>query len=113
WRRMIESRWHEARFGGVQVQTHDGAHLFEVEVILGGLDPDGVCVELYAEPEDGGVVFRQEMRRSGETAGQSRGFVYSASAPASRPPGDYTPRLIPYMAGVAIPLEAAEILWQR
>jgi starch phosphorylase len=33
--------------------------------------------------------------------------------PATRPATDYTARVIPNKDGVAIPLEAAQILWQR
>jgi starch phosphorylase len=46
-------------------------------------------------------------------AGVSGGYVYSAAVSAARPVGDYTARVIPRCDGVAIPLEAAQILWQR
>jgi glycogen phosphorylase len=41
------------------------------------------------------------------------GYVYGAPVPATRPASDYTARVIPHCAGVAVPLEAAQILWQR
>jgi starch phosphorylase len=41
------------------------------------------------------------------------GQVYGANVPATCPIGDYTARLIPHREGVAIPLEVANILWQR
>ena len=37
----------------------------------------------------------------------------SAAVPVVRLPADYTVRVIPYRDGVAIPLEDAQILWQR
>jgi starch phosphorylase len=41
------------------------------------------------------------------------GYAYRALLPATRPAGDYTARLIPAYTGVAVPLEATCILWQR
>jgi starch phosphorylase len=53
------------------------------------------------------------MTRLQPLADESGGYVYSATVPASRPPTDYTARILPYYDGVAIPLEDARILWQR
>lgn len=39
--------------------------------------------------------------------------VYVASVPALRDAADYTARIFPRFAGVHVPLEAPEILWQR
>jgi starch phosphorylase len=46
-------------------------------------------------------------------AGASGGHVYTAAVSAARPAADYTARVIPHCDGVAVPLEAAHILWQR
>ena len=53
------------------------------------------------------------MTRARPAAGAGGACVYSAAVPGRRPQTDYTPRLIPYLEGVAIPLEACHILWQR
>jgi starch phosphorylase len=45
--------------------------------------------------------------------GPSRGCVFHATLPATRPASDYTARAIPHRSGVAVPLESARILWQR
>ena len=37
----------------------------------------------------------------------------TAVVSAARPPSDYTARVIPHYDGVAVPLEAGHILWQR
>jgi len=42
-----------------------------------------------------------------------RGCVYRAVVSARRPATDYTARVISHDSGVAVPLEAAHILWQR
>jgi starch phosphorylase len=56
---------------------------------------------------------KQEMKLLHPLAGTTGGYVYSASVSSSRPPKDYTARLIPYFDGVAMPLEDTRILWQR
>jgi starch phosphorylase len=39
--------------------------------------------------------------------------IYHASVSATRPATDFTARIIPHCAGVAVPLEVGPILWQR
>ena len=113
WQRALEQHWSNLRFGEMKVATDGGNHVFEVQVYLGGLDPNTVRVELYADGVNGGEPVRQEMKRVRQLAGASGGYVYSAAVSAARPPADYTARVIPHRAGVAVPLEAARILWQR
>jgi starch phosphorylase len=110
WRRSLELEWAALRFGEVKIETSGGRHAFEVQVYLKDLDPNAVRVELYADGADGPAA--REMMCVGPLAGAEGGYVYSASAPATRPAGDYTPRVIPSHAGAAVPLEAAQILWQ-
>ena len=85
--------------------------MFKITVDLGGLDPDAVQVELYAEPPNGAEPLRQMMTR-GERLTDANGYVYSARVPASHPATDYTPRIIPHHPEAAVPLEAAQILWR-
>jgi len=82
----------------------------QVEVHLDALEPGAVQVELYADDSDGPV--RQEMRCIRPLPGAG-GYVYGRQVPATRPATDYTARIIAYGVGVAIPLEAEFILWQR
>jgi starch phosphorylase len=110
WRRSLELEWAAVRFGDTRVETSGGQHVFEVQVYLQNLDPSAVRVELYADGVDGPA--RREMLRVRPVEGAG-GYVYGASAPATRPAADYTPRVIPDHAGVAVPLEAPQILWQR
>jgi len=53
------------------------------------------------------------MQRGHELLGSQGGYAYTAAVPAARPASDYTPRVIPFKAGVLVPLEASQILWQR
>jgi glycogen phosphorylase len=113
WRDELAHRWEGLRFGTVRVHQPEGHLLFEAEVYLDDLDPDSVRVELFAESRDGGLPVRHPMERGQELVGSVRGFLYSAHVPADRPAGDYTPRVVPRHDGASVPLEAAEILWQR
>jgi glycogen phosphorylase len=113
WQRSLDQNWDPIRFGALKVETSGDWHVFEVELYLDELDPDAVCVELYANGSRDGKPVRQEMRRVRRLTGANGGYAYTAAVSATRPPGDYTPRLVPCCAGVAIPLEDARILWQR
>ncbi|MEO6830101.1 MAG: alpha-glucan family phosphorylase, partial [Acidobacteriaceae bacterium] len=113
WSRQLEQHWPGLRFGEVKVETAKDQLTFTVQVYLGELDPDAVRVELYAEGVAGGASIRQHMERSQPLAGSASGYAYSATVPAKRPANDYTPRVVPWMEGASIPLEASQILWQR
>ena len=113
WRQSLGQKWAALHFGEFKIETRGGQHLFEVEVNLNGLAPQAVRVELYADGINGGDSVREEMKCARPLADASRGCVYQATVSASRPAGDFTPRLIPQHSGVAVPLESARILWQR
>jgi glycogen phosphorylase len=113
WEHTLKEKWVTVRFGDVKVQTNADQHLFEAEVYLNDLDPNVVRVELYANGINGDSPIRLEMTRVQPPAGETRGGIYCASVPATRPAADYTTRIIPHRAGVAVPLEIDPILWQR
>jgi len=113
WYASLEEKWPTLRFGEVKVQTKGDEHLFETEVYLDELDPNCVCVELYADGSEGAPPVRKEMQSLRPLTGASGGFVYEAAVPADRPPADYTARVVPCCKDVAIPLEENRILWQR
>ena len=113
WEHALKEKWVTLRFGDVKVQTNAAQHIFEAEVYLNDLDPNFVRVELYADGIDGNSPIRQEMARVRPPAGETRGGIYCASVPATRPAADYTARIIPHCPGVAVPLEVDPILWQR
>jgi starch phosphorylase len=113
WKQSLEQKWATLYFGEVKVETRGDQHVFEVQVCLSDLDPQAVRVELYADGVKGSTSVRQEMKRVRQLASASGGYVYSAAVSAARPPADYTARVISHCAGVAVPLEADRILWQR
>jgi starch phosphorylase len=113
WQQSLEQKWATLHFGEVTVETRGGQHVFEAQVFLGDLEPKAVWVELYADGVNGGAPARQEMKCVRPLPAASGGYVYSAAVSAARPPADYTARVIPQRTGVAVPLEADRILWQR
>jgi starch phosphorylase len=112
WQRALEQGWSALRFGEVKVETNGGQHSFEAELYLNALEPDAVRVEAYADGA-GGRPVRHEMTRVRQLGGTANAFAYRAAVPATRPATDYTVRVIPHRPGVAVPLEAARLLWQR
>ena len=113
WKHSLEQQWVDLRFGEVKVETHGEQHVFEVQVYLNNLDPKAVRVELYANGVNGGSPVRQEMNRSRQLVGAVRTYIYNITVSAARPATDYTARVIPNYDSVAVPLEAAQILWQK
>ncbi len=113
WEHALKEKWATLRFGEVKVETNAVQHIFEAEVFLNGLDPNAVRVELYADGIDGSSPIREEMTRVRQLTGADSGHAYVAQVPATRPPTDYTARVIPRCDGVAVPLENAQVLWQR
>jgi starch phosphorylase len=112
WQRGLEQNWSNLRFGEVKVESEGGEHLFEVQIYLGGLDPNAILVELYADGTNGDKPVRRQMRRGQELVGAS-GYIFSGRVSSTRPARDYTIRIIPSFPGVAVPLEDSRILWQR
>src|ERR1035437_641053 len=113
WRHGLEEKWAALRFGEVTVETNGEHHVFDVQVYLKDLDANSISVELYADGVNGGSPVRQGTKRIRRLPGEPGGYGYGAVVSAARPSADYTARMIPHRDGVAIPLESAQILWQR
>jgi starch phosphorylase len=112
WQHTLEQKWAAMRFGKIKIETNEQHHIFEVEVYLNDIDPNAVRVEMYADGINGDSPVRQEMKQGRQLVGAARGYIYSVKVSAIRPATDYTARVIPNYDGVAVPLEAAQILWQ-
>lgn len=115
WRRSLEREWRNLRFGEVKTEMRDGLYFFSVPLYLNGVDPEAVRVELYSEEragEETGPIVR-DMKRGDRLVGTESGYVYTATAPATRPGDAYTARVVPHRPGVSVPLETGLILWQK
>jgi starch phosphorylase len=113
WQHAVDRKWGSLRFADFRVETNKDHHVFEVEIFLNDLGKNAVRVELYADGINGGDPVREEMKFAQPLLDASRRCVYRATIPTTRPPRDYTARVIPQRSGVAVPLESARILWQR
>jgi glycogen phosphorylase len=113
WRHELERNWPALHFGEVKIETRGGQHVFQAQIYFGDLDPRSVRVELYANGINGGDPVREEMKCAEARLDASRSCVFHAAVIAARPASDYTPRVVPQRQGVAVPLEATQILWQR
>lgn len=113
WRRGIEGRWNSLRFGEAKVELRGGELIFVVQVQLGEIDPESVRLEVYADAIADSAAVRLLMVRDPQAPGLREPNTYRASLLTSRTPSDFTLRMLPCRVGVAVPLEASPITWQR
>jgi starch phosphorylase len=117
WERSLDTKWDSFHFQNFRVETNADHYVFEVDIFLNNLDPNAVRVELYADGINGGDSVRIEMKcvpQPPNASGNASGHCsYHATVPTKRPASDYTPRVVPYRSGAAVPLESPRILWQR
>lgn len=114
WHRALADAWRGVRFGDVRVREKDARRYIEVQVYFGDLDPDHVRVELYADPKaTQGRPTRVTMTRLEAISGALNGYLYVAECSSDRPPGDFTPRIVPYHPEANVPLEESFILWKH
>jgi starch phosphorylase len=111
WMERVARCWNDVRFGTLKTASQNGELAFDVEVFLGGLDPDAVRVELYAEPQKEEMPFRQEMKPN-SSAAKSGLYTFSTRTLATRPAADFTPRIMPYHS-MALPTEIRRVKWQK
>jgi starch phosphorylase len=112
-RNALTQQWPALRFGALTVETKEERHIIVTEVFLQDVSPDSVRVELYADGPKGADAVHLEMTRLRSLAGGAGGYAYSATVSSARPAADYTPRIVPHCDGLAVPLEAGWILWQK
>ncbi len=109
----LDQKWNSISFGDVMVETIGKVHMFDVQVNFKDLDADIVQIELFAvgKDENGPVV--QIMKRGLRMDDTDNGYHFYVSVDAARPASDYTPRAVPLVPNIAVPLEFSKILWQR
>jgi starch phosphorylase len=116
WRQRLDAAWSQLRFERLNVATAAGGLEFDAQVQLAGLTPSDVAVQLYANGVDGAgpQVYDMTLQSPPAAGGNSNGSsAYRVVVPGNRPASDYTARVVPRLAGAAVPLEANHILWQR
>ena len=119
WRALLDEHWDAIRFVDYSVQTEpDPAgdmHVFTAEVALGEIPPRAVLVELYADPVGGETPERHvlitDVSVFAKRADSPGVYRFRTVVPATRPAGDYTPRVVPWHEAARVPLESNHILW--
>jgi starch phosphorylase len=111
WRDSLIQSWHKLRFGTLNVQRQGNSYVVTVTVYLEDIDPKAIQVQLYAEPVESTGPEIHVMEIGDAVAGTTNGYLYRVCIPARRPVEHYTPRIIPYFEGAAVPLENAKITW--
>ncbi len=111
WQESLARHWAEIHWGNCQVESVDDGHVFRVQVYLGGVAPDAIAVQLYADAGRGEPPRIHPLRREHPLSGAASGYLYVGQAPADRPARDYTPRIIPAHPDAVIPAEARRIRW--
>ncbi|MCX5691776.1 MAG: alpha-glucan family phosphorylase [Planctomycetota bacterium] len=115
WKHALDAAWPRLRGIAVAVKTTDQQHTFKTTVDLAGLDPDAVCMELFAngvmEDESPGRFSMHREPALPEPRGTPVTSIYSAQIAATRPASDYTVRIIPNHVAAMVPLEAHYVLW--
>ncbi len=109
----LEQEWDSMYFGDVKFETIEKQHKFEVQIYFNKLDPDSVQVELFANGIDGQPPIVQKMERGSKSEGTANGYNYFTSVTSTRPALDYTPRAIPCLPNISVPLEISRILWKK
>ena len=113
WELNLKSHWREIQFGNISVKEIPDGQAFEVQVYLGGVDPDFVEVQLYAEAGENSESVCQAMIRGKSISGALDGYLYHVISPGTRPLNDFTARVIPHHQDAHVPGELSLILWQR
>lgn len=111
WQADLAKHWPSLRFGSATVQQQGEQYLFEVQILLDGMNSEAVRVELYANGDKDAGPITHTMTRGEPLVSAASGFTYTAAILANRPATDYTPRLVPQHEGASVPLEAPFILW--
>ena len=96
----------------MKVESNEGQHVFEVQIFLNDLDLNAVGLSFMRMEETAAIRYLEEMKRARQIGRRIGRYVYSTAAPRRVRP-EITRRADTSSRRVAVPLEAAQILWQR
>jgi glycogen phosphorylase len=113
WAREIDELWHDVRFERVGYEHVAGGLRVEAVVHLGALSPGAVRAQLFAHPVHGEAPEVVELGEGLPADATPGTYIYETRLQTMWPTEHYTARVIPYHADAAVPLEQANILWER
>lgn len=103
------NRWDGLSIIDVKTAPIENGYLFHATIFLNGIDPEKVCVEVFANGEKG-----EEPERVKMTGTPRENYhEYNAEVSGGRPATDYTVRVISAYENISVPLENNLIRWQR
>jgi starch phosphorylase len=111
WKQDVEKGLSNLRFEEIRLETQGDLHHFEIQIDFGGLDPNGVKMELFTNGLNGTDPIVQEIKKTKQI--EENTYLYSVNVAATRPISDFTLRAIPSFPQVSVPLENSRIVWQR
>lgn len=113
WELTLRQHWHGMHWGNLEVQEETDGWSFDVHVYLGGIPPDFVQVQLFADPADTSESVKQEMERRADIPGSVNGYHYYGKVVTERPVADFTQRIVASHREAAIPAEVNLIFWRQ
>jgi starch phosphorylase len=113
WADELERNWQNLHIGPPSFERRAACWQVSVPVLLGALPPDAVRVELFADAGGGQPMQVLDFVRGDAIAGTTNGYLYTLVLATTRPPEDFTVRVVPWHPDALLPGELPLILWQR
>jgi len=108
----VQHGWSAIRIDSVNSDRDDTHCKFDVHVALAEIDPDAVCVQIYADAVADGGSENHNCKLIRKLSDSNNDYLYSTTIQTTRTASDFTARVVPGY-GVSVPLEDKHILWQR
>ncbi|MFT5702362.1 MAG: starch phosphorylase [Desulforhopalus sp.] len=112
WELTLRKHWQGMHWGNLEVHEESDGLSFDVQVYLGGIVPDLVQVQLFADPANSDDPVEQKMERRAGIPGSVNGYHYYGKIVTERPATDFTQRIIAYHREAVIPAEMNLIFWR-
>lgn len=111
WDEQLRRHWHEEHWSNLIAFEEKDSWKFEVQIYLGGVSPDSVQAQVYADSMEMNAPVCETMQRYASISGTVNGYVYVGRVTKSRPYTDFTPRILACHPDACIPIENNLILW--
>lgn len=113
WKQTLRENWHKIGFGEPSIEKEGDNYKFNMQINLGGIKPEQVSVELYADGINGSRPVQVKMDCTSAKDTGDHAYSFAGKIDNSRDPNDYTIRIIPQQEGVSVPMEENRICWHR
>jgi starch phosphorylase len=114
WLARIRRHWDGVHIASVTREQAGERLRATAEVYLDDLQPDDVCVELYADPPAPDAEPERIVMHGGEALPGTFGvYRYQVDTPTSRPVDHYSVRVIPAHPQLRWPLECSLVSWEH